>query len=84
MITVILFMVISVSIVAVIAPPVLKHIRISRNFIESRQSFFNAEAGTEDVTFRLKNNLQVNGNDPNFGHSKISSIKVCIYMWMRV
>ncbi len=52
---IVFFMVISLSIVLGVASPVVRQIRIARNFLQSRQSYFAAEAVSEDLFYKTKN-----------------------------
>jgi hypothetical protein len=56
-IIVVLFLFISTTVVLGITNPILRQVKITKDFIAARQSYFLAEAGIEDVLFRLKNNV---------------------------
>jgi hypothetical protein len=49
----IIFLVISLTVIFGLITPVVKQLKISRQLLVTRQSFFLAEAGVEDVTYRL-------------------------------
>ena len=51
MIATILFLVVSITIIFGISGPILKHQKITSQLVLSRQSYFLAEAGLEDVLF---------------------------------
>ncbi|MDD5050305.1 MAG: hypothetical protein PHV93_01005 [Candidatus Pacebacteria bacterium] len=57
MIAVVFFMLIAVVIVLGVTAPVIRQIQIVRGLQLSRQSYFAAEAGSEDAYYRIKNNL---------------------------
>lgn len=54
MVATILFLVVSVTIIFGLIGPILKQQKVASNAILSRQSYFLAEAGIEDVIYRLK------------------------------
>ena len=55
--TTIFFLVISSTIVFGFIAPAIRHIKVASNLLHSRESYFLAEAGTEDVLYRLKTSL---------------------------
>ncbi|MDD5357297.1 MAG: hypothetical protein PHS53_04080 [Candidatus Pacebacteria bacterium] len=57
MVAVIFFMLIALVIVLGVTTPVIRQIRIVVGLHLSRQSYFAAEAGSEDAYYRIKNNL---------------------------
>lgn len=59
MVAVLLFVTVSVVIIFGLASPVLKHQRVVSQAHLSGQSYFLAEAGVEDVVYRLKNGQPV-------------------------
>ena len=63
MISTILFLVVSVTIIFGLAGPILKQQRITSQSALSRQSYFLAEAGLEDVLYRLKTGQTVDANE---------------------
>jgi len=58
-IIVIFFLIISTLLVAGAAGPVIRTARISKNLFYSSESYYLAEAGIEDVYYRIKNGIQV-------------------------
>lgn len=86
LIAVTLFVVITAGIVLGVTTPVLSHVKNSKGFIESRQSYFLAEAGIEDVVYRLKNGISVsptetltlNGQSVNTVLSDSSGTKIIV------
>jgi len=63
MISTILFLVVSVTIIFGLAGPILKQQRITSQSALSRQSYFLAEAGIEDVVYRLKTGRPVSPSE---------------------
>lgn len=63
MVAVILFMVVSMTMILGIAGPVLRQRAIVSNLALSRQSYFLAEAGIEDVVYRLKTGKNVSSTE---------------------
>ncbi|MDD3662823.1 MAG: hypothetical protein PHT84_03080, partial [Candidatus Pacebacteria bacterium] len=60
MMTVVIFFVfISLTILLGIVTPAVREFKISSNNLDSKQTYFLAESGVEDVIYRLKNGLQV-------------------------
>ncbi len=53
LIATVIFLVISLTVIFGLIGPVVKQLKISRQLLVTRQSFFLAEAGVEDVTYRL-------------------------------
>ncbi|PJA36610.1 MAG: hypothetical protein CO183_02620 [Candidatus Zambryskibacteria bacterium CG_4_9_14_3_um_filter_42_9] len=63
MIATILFMVVSITIIFGLVGPALRQYASASNLVLSRQSYFLAEAGVEDVVYRLKNGLSVSSTE---------------------
>jgi len=63
MVATILFLVVSVTIIFGLAGPILKQQRLASNLVLSRQSYFLAEAGLEDVVYRLKTGKPVSATE---------------------
>jgi len=63
MVATMLFLVVSVTIIFGLAGPILKQQRIASNLVLSRQSYFLAEAGLEDVVYRLKTGKPVSSTE---------------------
>lgn len=63
MISTILFVIVSVTIIFGLAGPILKQQKITSQSVLSRQSYFLAEAGLEDVLYRLKTGQPVGTNE---------------------
>src|SRR3989344_5456881 len=63
MVATILFLVVSVTIIFGLAGPILKQQRIASNLVLSRQGYFLAEAGLEDVVYRLKTGKPVSSTE---------------------
>jgi len=59
MIAIVFFLFISTTIVLGVSNPILKQAKVSRDLIRGRESLFLAEAGIEDVVYRIKNNKTV-------------------------
>jgi len=58
MITVVLFFVfISLTILIGVVTPVVREFKIASDNFDSKQSYFNAESGAEDMVYRIKNNM---------------------------
>lgn len=58
-ISLVFFLSISVGIITGLVSPSVREFRISKDLVQSRQSFFLSESGVEDAFYRLKNNLSV-------------------------
>lgn len=58
-IVVFFFMFISLTILVGIVTPVVREFKIASENFYSKQSYFTAESGIEDVFYRLKNNMEV-------------------------
>jgi hypothetical protein len=52
--TVTLFLMLSLTSILGLSNPILRHLRATYNISESKQSFYLAESGTEDMIYRLK------------------------------
>lgn len=64
MLTLVVFaMFASMAIVFGIVNPVLKQVAISKDFFHSRESYYSANSGLEDVLYRLKNNKQISSSE---------------------
>jgi len=63
MIVVFFFVFISLTILIGIVTPVVREFRIVSDNLHSKQSYFLAESGVEDLLYRMKNNLQFNTNE---------------------
>ena len=63
MVATILFLVVSVTIIFGLVGPILKQQKITSNLVLSRQSYFLAEAGIEDVVYRLKTGRPVSATE---------------------
>ncbi len=59
LISVVLFLFVSMTIILGVVSPILKQAAISKNIITSKGSFYLSESGIEDVLYRLKNAKQV-------------------------
>ncbi len=59
----VIFLVISLTVIFGLIGPVVKQLKISRQLIATRQSFFLAEAGVEDVTYRLTHAITVDASE---------------------
>lgn len=57
-IVVILFLALSLIAVFGIINPMMRHVTATRSILESKQGFYLAEAGIEDIIYRLKNGMQ--------------------------
>src|SRR3989338_5044864 len=63
MVATVLFLVVSITIILGLAGPILKQQKIASNFVLSRQSYFLAEAGIEDVVYRLQTGKPVSSTE---------------------
>ena len=63
MIATIFFLIISITIIFGLAGPITRQQKIVSSLLFSRQSYFLAEAGLEDVIFRLDNGMSVGSNE---------------------
>ena len=63
LITVVLFLFLSMTIVIGIISPILKQASISKNIIYSKESFYLAEGAIEDALYRLKNTRSIDSGD---------------------
>lgn len=63
LISVMFFMLLSFSIALNVSVPVLREIRTTNKFIDSKQSLAVSESGIEDVLYRLKNNMSVGASE---------------------
>ncbi len=59
LIVVVMFLVISLTVVLGVAGPVIRQVKMSRDFITARESYSAAESGFEDVVYRLKTGKNV-------------------------
>ncbi len=55
---VMLFLFLSLSAILAMSTPVLRQASVVSDFLKSRQSYFLAEAGVEDLIYKIKNNKQ--------------------------
>ena len=75
MVATILFLVVSVTIIFGLIGPILKQQRIISQMLLSRQSYFLAEAGIEDVVYRLKTGQPVSATEVlNLSGSTVTTI----------
>src|SRR5574343_1104212 len=63
LIVVFFFVVISLIVLFSVSGPAIRQHSISNNSIKSKQSYFFAESGVEDVVYRIKNNLSVSSSE---------------------
>ena len=63
MVATILFLVVSITIIFGLTGPILRQQKIASNLILSRPSYFLAEAGIEDVVYRLKTGQPVSATE---------------------
>ncbi len=63
MVATILFLVVSITIIFGLAGPILKQQKMVSQYLLSRQSYFLAEAGIEDVVYRLKTGQPVSATE---------------------
>lgn len=63
LIAAIFFLVIATTVILGIAVPISKQVRIASDLVKSRSAFFLAEAGLEDVVYRIKNGFVVSGSE---------------------
>jgi hypothetical protein len=56
-------MAISGTIVIGLSDPVVRQIKTGREVLKSREAYFLAEAGTEDILYRLNNNMSVSASE---------------------
>lgn len=59
MLTLLVFLSISVSTIFAVSLPVIQHVKIARDSYTSKQSFYAAESLNEDLLYRLNHNLSV-------------------------
>lgn len=59
MIVVFFFMFISLTILVGIVTPVVREFKIAKDNFDSKQSYFIAESGVEDMMYRIKNKMEV-------------------------
>lgn len=57
--TVVLFLFLSITFITGVSGPIIRHGRVTTDFLSSRKSYFLAESGLEDVIYRIKNNKQI-------------------------
>lgn len=62
-IVVFFFVFISLTILVGIVTPVIREFKIASDNFYSKQSYFTAESGVEDVLYRLKNNMEVGASE---------------------
>ena len=63
MVLVFFFVFISLSILIGIVTPTVREFKIAGDSFKSKQTYFFAESGVEDVLYRLKNSMQTNGTE---------------------
>src|SRR5665647_2121647 len=63
MVLVLFFVFISVTILIGIMTPTVREYKISTDNFQSKQTYFLAESGVEDVLYRLKNNKKTSGTE---------------------
>jgi hypothetical protein len=63
LVVVILCMAVFLTIVLGIVNPIITELRISNDLVKSKTGYFMAEASTEDVLYRLKNNISVSNTE---------------------
>ncbi len=63
LISVVLFLVISLTVVIGFAGPITKEFRVSGDIFNSKQTYFLAESGVEDAYYRIKNNKTIGSNE---------------------
>ncbi|HAE36980.1 MAG: hypothetical protein UR85_C0009G0012 [Candidatus Nomurabacteria bacterium GW2011_GWF2_35_66] len=63
MVVVIFFIFISLTILVGVVNPTVREFKIASDSFKSKQTYFLAESGVEDVLYRLRNNKQTNGTE---------------------
>ncbi|MBM2817543.1 MAG: hypothetical protein HW401_133 [Parcubacteria group bacterium] len=76
LISVLFFLIISVTLVVGSVGTVITTKRISRNLIESKSSYFTSEAGIEDALYRIKKNKQISNPEVTALNGGTASIVV--------
>lgn len=61
--TVILFLFLSVSFITGVSDPILRQANITKDLLNSKRSYFLSESGVEDAIFRIKNNRQISASE---------------------
>lgn len=74
LISVVFFLFISMTIIMGIASPILKQVRISKDLIHSKESYFLAEGGMEDALYRVKNGKNIPPNDTLVVNGNVTTI----------
>lgn len=74
--TVLFFLVLSTSIAIGLVSPVVREFQITSKVLDSKQSYFLAESGAEDASYRIKNNKQISATEVLSlnGHSATTTI----------
>jgi len=73
---VIFFLFTSMAIVFGATGPIIRDVRAAGNLLTSKESFYLAEAGTEDVLYRIKNRLNVSDSESVLIGSSTVSVSV--------
>jgi len=60
---VVFFLFVSITITLGVTGPIYKEVRLVRDLTDSKNSYFLAEGGQEDVVYRLKNGLQLSPSE---------------------
>lgn len=63
MVATMFFLAVSITIILGLVSPIVKQQKMATQLLLSRQSYFLAEAGLEDVVYRLSNNYQVDASE---------------------
>lgn len=75
MIATVFFLVISATVIFGLAGPVVRQQRITSTLLTSRQSYFLAEAGVEDVVYRLKTAMNVGTSETlSLGGNSVTTV----------
>jgi hypothetical protein len=76
MISLLVFMSVSLSTIFAVSMPVLEHIKIARSSYISKQNFYASESLTEDISYRLRNALPVSSSETLIVGDSIASASV--------
>ncbi|MBI2120994.1 MAG: hypothetical protein HYT94_05220 [Parcubacteria group bacterium] len=60
---VVLLLFVSVAVMLGLGATVIKDIKITQDFVRSKQSYLTAESGVEDAAYRLKNGMQISATE---------------------
>ncbi|MFH1200880.1 MAG: hypothetical protein V1484_00930 [bacterium] len=63
LISVVFFLFISLAIISGLVSPTLREFRNASVNLDSKKSYFLAESGSEDATYRILNNITISGNE---------------------